>query len=105
MTTPLELEAYEIVKKIAGELVEPDRVTLRDVASYCSITLDNNSRQPLCRLIFDRPRKQVGFFDGSRSDNGTLVAAWTSIETVSEIYNHADHIKETVRRYVGLASD
>ena len=73
--------------------------------SYCSITLDNNSRQPLCRLVFDRPQKQVGFFDGRKYDGGSLVATWTPIESVEELYNHADQIKETVQRYVSLANE
>ena len=42
VTTNEELEGYEIVKTIVRELVDTERVIIRDNPSYCPIFLDNN---------------------------------------------------------------
>ena len=100
VTTVQELQAYEIIKDIAQEIVDAERVFLRDSQSYCSIILDNSNRRPLCRLHFNSSRISVGLFDGSRSDSGTLVEVQVPIESIDDIYSHAEQIKETVKRYL-----
>ena len=88
VTTPLELEAYEVVKGIVASLVDPERVVVRDSRTYCSLVLDN-IRQPICRLDFDRPQKRIGMFEGNRYDGGAYKVAWTPIEVVGDIHAHA----------------
>ncbi len=98
-TTDDELRAYDVVKEIVGELVDASRVILRDNPSYCPVFLDNN-RKPLVRFFFDRSPKQIGLFDGSRYSSGALIATIFNIDSISDLHNHADQIRETTRRYL-----
>ena len=100
ITTAQELQAYDIVKDVVRDEVDPERVTVRDAQSYCAILLDNNNRRLLCRLYFDGVQKYIGLFDGSRHDGGTLVEKRSTIESPNDIYVHADQLKETARRYL-----
>ena len=99
-TTDEELEGYAVVKAIVGEVVDSDRVTLRDAQQYCAIFLDDNNRRPLCRLHFNRPQKFIGLFDGSRASSGAQIETRHAIESLQEIHNHADQLRETARRYL-----
>lgn len=100
VTTAQELQGYEIVKDIAQDIIEPERVTLRDSQSYCGIFLDDTNRRPLCRFYFDRKQKYIGLFDGSRNNQGSLVEKRFPVDSLNDIYNHADQIRETVLRYM-----
>ena len=101
ITTAQELQGFDIIKDIAQDIVEPERVFLRDSQSYCAILLDNNNRRPLCRLHFNDNRIIIGLFDGSRYESGALVEERFPIESLNDIYGHAERIKETVQRYLG----
>ena len=100
ITTAQELQAYEIVKDSVKDIVEPERVVLRDSQSYCAILLDNSNRRPLCRFHFQSNRLFIGLFDGTRYDSGTLVENRLPLETLNDIYSHAELIRETVLRYI-----
>ena len=100
VTTDEELEGYEIVKAIVGEVVEPDRVTIRDAQQYCAILFENNNRRPLCRLHFNRSQKYLGVFDGSRNSSGALIEKRNPINSLTDIHDFADVLKETARRYL-----
>ncbi len=100
ITTAQELQAYDIVKDIVKDIVDSERVNLRDSQSYCAILLDNSNRRPICRLHLDGNRMFVGLFDGTRNDRGTLNEYRVALESLNDIYSHADSIKETVQRYL-----
>ena len=100
VTTAQELQAFDIVKDILKDIVDPERVYLRDAQSYCSIVLDDNSRKPLCRLHFNGNRLYFGLFDGTRYGSGTLMENRLPLESLNEIYLHTDQIKETLQRYL-----
>ena len=99
-TTDEELEGYAVVKAIVGEVVDSDRVVLRDAQQYCAVFLDENNRRPLCRFHFNRPQKYIGLFDGSRSSSGAQLEKRHAIESLQEIHNHAEQLRETARRYL-----
>ena len=99
-TTDEELEGYAVVKTIVGEVVDSDRVTLRDAQQYCAVFLDDNNRRPLCRLHFNRSQKYIGLFDGSRASSGGHIETRHAIESLQEIHNHAEQLRETARRYL-----
>ena len=99
-TTDEELEGYAVVKAIVGEVVDSDRVTLRDAQQYCAVFLDDNNRRPLCRLHFNRSQKYIGLFDGSRASSGGHIETRHAIESLQEIHNHAEQLRETARRYL-----
>lgn len=87
-----EWEGYYIVKTIAHEITDPERVVIRDTLSYCGILLDDNNRKPICRLHFDVQKKYVFIFD---EDKGEKVY----IEKVTDLYDLADRIKNTIKNY------
>ena len=98
-TTDEELQAYEIVKDIVKDVVDTERVIIRDNPTYCPVFLDSN-RRPLCRFFFDRQQKQIGLFDGSRYEGGALIATMYNIDSVNHIYDHAEQLRETAQRYL-----
>lgn len=93
-TTQEELDGFYIVKAILRAVVDVDRVTMRDVQSYCGILLDDNNRQPICRLHFNRSQKYLGIFDGNKDETRM------PIDTLDDIYDHADALKQTVQNYI-----
>ncbi|WP_062301070.1 type I restriction endonuclease [Demequina subtropica] len=94
-TTLEELEGYQIVKAIACSEVKPQRIAQRDAKSYFAILLDDNNRKTIARLWFNsKKQKYIGLFDEDK--NETRIA----IDSLDEIYAHADTIRATVKRYV-----
>ena len=71
----------------------PDRVVIRDGKSLCAILLDNTNRQPICRLYFNKAQKKIGLLNEQKVEDRV------AIESISDIFSHADRIKATVQRY------
>ena len=93
VTTEEEWQAYYAVTAILSPEVDPKRIMIRDGKSLCAILLDNTNRQPICRLYFNRVQKKIGLL------NEQKVEERVAIESISDIFAHADQIKATVRRY------
>lgn len=94
VTTADEREAHMIVKAILRDIVDVSRVTMRDAQSYCAIFLDNNNRRAVCRFNFGEKTKSLVVFD----ENKTEIRH--KIETLDDIYKHAEAIRATVKSYV-----
>ena len=93
-TTLEELEGYQIVKAIACSEVKPQRVVNRDSKSYFAIILDDNNRKPIARLHFNsKKQKYIGLFDEAKTETRH------PIESLDEIYEYAEAIREAVKRY------
>ncbi len=92
VTTPEEIEGYNIVKAILREIVDVKRVAMRDTKSYCGILLDNNNRKPICRLHFNYSQKYLGVFDGKNESK-------LEIDSVDDIFKYAHKIKSTLNEY------
>ena len=73
------------------------RIVARDTKSYFGILLDDNNRKPIARLWFNRSKRYLGLFDDNKVE--TRVA----INTVEDIYQHADQLRSTVSRYLNNA--
>lgn len=86
-TTDEELEAYFIVKSIVREVVDASRIAMRDVHSYCGVLLDDNNRQPICRLRFNSSQKYIGFFDADKNEEKV------PIESLDDIFKYADRLR------------
>jgi hypothetical protein len=91
-TTPEELDAYRIIQAIGAELVDPDRIVMRDAKSYCAILLDDNNRRPVCRLYFGKKRMSIGVFDKDGEKR-------LELEKVTHIYQHRAALLEAIRSY------
>ena len=93
-TTEEELDGYYVVKSILRETVDVSRIFIRDVRSYCGILLDDNNRQPICRLRFNRSTKYLSLF---HNDNEERVP----VDNVDDIYKYANELKATAAKYDG----
>jgi Uncharacterized conserved protein len=95
VTTVDEWEGYYIIKTILHELIDPERVILRDKLSYCGILLDNN-RKPIARLRFNTKQKHLGLFDNNREEEKI------PIDSVNDIYKYAVRLKDTIGFYENI---
>jgi len=91
-TTSEEVEGFLIIKAIVRDVIKPTRVVMRDQKSYCGVLIDNNNRKPLARLHFNRSVKYVSLFDADKE-------ARVRIETLDNIYDLADRLRETAKAY------
>jgi hypothetical protein len=92
-TTEDELHAFYIVKSIMRECVEPQRVVMRDVDSYCGVLLDDNNRKPICRLRFNTSQKYLGLFDAQKKETRV------PIQSLDDLYQFADRLTAVVGYY------
>lgn len=93
-TTLEELEGFQIVRAIVCSEVTPVRVTQRDAKTYFAVLLDDNNRKPIARLHFNRSQKYIGIFDDEK------VETRMPIESLDEIYNHAEALRKSVHNYL-----
>lgn len=94
-TTEDELQAFMIVRAIALQAIDVDRITFRDSKSYCAVFADDNNRKPICRFYFNsKSNYQLGIFDESKNETRH------KIQKVSEIYSFAKQIAQVAKQYV-----
>ena len=93
ITTDEEWQAFYAVTAILSEEVAPERVVIRDAKSLCAILLDNTNRQPICRLYFNKGQKRIGLLNEQKEEERV------PIESIGDLFKHAEQIKATVRRY------
>lgn len=94
VTTDEEREGYQIVRAIVREVVSADRVHMRDAQSYCAILLDDNNRKPICRLHLNRGVKYIGLFNEEKKEERI------QINSLDDIFIHAEALKQAIRRYI-----
>ena len=94
VVTAEEIEAFTIVRAIVATEVDYERVFARNAKTYFGVLLDDTNRRPICRLHFSQDQVMLGLLDEDR--NETRV----TLSRISEIYLHAEALRETVRRYL-----
>lgn len=94
VTTLEELEAFQIIRAIACSEVPASRVVARDTKSYFGVLLDDNNRKPIARLHFNTGQRYLGTLDHDKNETRH------PIDTLEEIYQHADQIRTTVRYWL-----
>ena len=102
ITTPEEIEGFYIVKSILSEIIDADRVAIRDRQSYCAILLDDNHNYPICRLYFnDLDNLAVAFFDSmQKTKKSGRIEEKIAVSKVSEIYDYREKLLKTVGVYL-----
>lgn len=71
------------------------RVVDRDRQSYFGVLLDDNNRKPICRFHFNsKSVEHIGIFDDDK------VESRHQLFELSAIYQYADALRATVRRYL-----
>jgi Uncharacterized conserved protein len=95
-TTQEEVEGFLIVRAIASEVVEPERIVMRDAKSYCAVLLDDNNRKPIARLWFNsETTRLLGTFDESKEETRH------HLQKLTDIYQHRATILARVRSMLG----
>ncbi|MCM2461101.1 restriction endonuclease [Pseudomonas sp. CG7] len=97
LTTMEELEGFHIIKAIVRTVIDSKRIAHRDTQSYFGILLDDNNRKPIARLHFNRTQKYLGVFDKEKNETRH------PINSLDEIYEFSDSLKETITFYHGQA--
>lgn len=97
-TTADELDAYRIIQAIASEIVDVERIFIRDAKSYCAILLDNNNRRPISRLHFGKTRKAVSIF---LPEGETKV----ELDKTSQLYLHRALVQAAILQYERKVDD
>jgi len=95
VTTEEEIEGYHIVRAILHEILDPERVVLKDWKHYCNVLFDAKSTKPICRFYFNTKQKYVSFFDEKKKEE------MIPIDKLSEIYNYNEKLKATIGYYDG----
>lgn len=91
-TTPEEWEAYRMIQAIAAELIDPERIVMRDAKSYCAILLDDNNRRPVCRLHFGKTKLSITIFSPNNETKFDL-------GKLAQIYQHRTLIQGAISQY------
>ncbi|MCD6035381.1 MAG: restriction endonuclease [Rickettsiales bacterium] len=91
-TTQEETDAFNIVRAILSEVVDIERIYIRDTKSYCGVLLDDNNRKPICRFHFNYSQKYIGVFKEKVEER-------IAISSAKDIFMYSKKIKETVREY------
>ena len=104
ITTDTEKEGYFIVKSIASELINPNRVAIRDRKHYCNILFDNNQRFPIVRFYFNNEdHLRVEFYDKiTLTKNGGKKGEKVDIKAVSELYNYKQRMIDVINQYLEM---
>ncbi|MBN2734717.1 MAG: type I restriction enzyme HsdR N-terminal domain-containing protein [Methanomicrobiaceae archaeon] len=93
VTTEEEIKGYYIIQAILSDAIDPSRVVMRDVRSYCGILLDDTIRKQICRLYLNSPtKKYLGLFDGEKEEK-------LPISDISDLYKFRDRIHAAVEKY------
>lgn len=93
-TTQEEMNAYEVVVDILTEVIDKERIAYRDTKSYMGVLLDDNNRQPICRLRFNSTQKYLSVFDENKDEQKI------PIDKVEHVYKYADKIIDSLRHYL-----
>jgi len=104
VTTELEKEAYFIVKSIASEIMDVNRIAMRDRKHYCNILFDDNQRFPIVRLYFNNKNHlRVEFYDEiTLTRNGGKIGDKVDIEQVSDLYIYKERILNIINEYLEM---
>lgn len=95
ITTEEEVEGFYAIRAMLRDIVNPQRVIMRDSQSYCAILLDDNNRKPICRLRFNNLQKlKLGFFNVKKEEEQV------SLSSVDDLFNHAEKLRATTLSYI-----
>ncbi len=103
-TTDEEKESYFIVKTILRKHIPGNRIAPRDAQSYFSILLDDNNRQPICRLYLNSNKKYIGLFDKEKTE-AEKKETKMEIYELDDIFNYEKNLLSIVKIYDGVSED
>lgn len=104
VTTPEELEGYYIIKSIAAEVTDSERITIRDRKSYCNVLLDDHQFYTIVRFHFNnQDNLKIELFDNVEvGHNGMKIGDKIDIKNVSDIYSYKKRILNIIKNHIEL---
>lgn len=90
VTTPDELEAYTVVKMLAKDIIEPERVFYRDNRSYFNVLLDDNIKKWILRYRSNSTKTTIEIRNLDTFE----------INSPLEISKYTNEILETIKNYM-----
>jgi hypothetical protein len=94
----IKQQVFSIVKSIVSDVIDIERITNTDGASYFSIHIDGCTHKPICRLYWDTSQKHINIWD----DNDPAKELRYDISSPDEIYTIpelSDRLKCKARYY------
>ena len=88
VTTQEEMDAYNIVRSILRQYIDVKRIQYNDYKSYFTINLDGSTWWWICRLYLGKRKKQFCIPKEKYTSN-----EWIEIESIYDLFIHADQIK------------
>lgn len=107
ITTDKELEGFYIIRSIATEITDCDRIAIRDRQSYCNILFDDNQYYPIARFHFNNLNNlRIELFDKIETyDYGTKKGDKIDIIKVSDVYNYKERILNIIKKYIKIKDE
>lgn len=85
-TTQSEIDGFNIIRAICASKVDPSRIVMRDVKSYCAVLLDDNNRRTIARMHFNSDTtRHLGLFNGKEEKR-------EAVQGPIDIYKHSKAI-------------
>lgn len=91
--TAEEKDAFNIIRAIARQIIDVNRIFSRITKSYYGILLDDNNRKPICRLHFSGNTKYIGLFDQDKKETKN------AINSLDDIFQLSEEIHNTIKNY------
>ena len=99
-TTVEEIEGFDMVKSLLADVVDPERLHMRDTVAYCAIILDNKNGQTICRLRFNSPVvKHLGIVQGPTDE------VRHRLDTIEDIALYGNELQQVARRMLGIPAN
>ena len=89
VTTQEEIDAYNIVRSILRQYVDVSRIQYNDYKTYFSVNIDGSTWWWICRIYIGKRSKKICLPKDNYKTN-----EWIDIETIDDIFNYADGLKE-----------
>ena len=93
VTTRYEIDSYNIIKSFVKDVIDADRVFIRDAKDYCGVLIDNDNRKPICLLYFKNDQKYIGLFTEGKEKK-------VPINSLNGLFLYEDFFKATVIEYL-----
>ena len=94
ITTQEELDGFAIIKAILYKTIPVNKIYYRDTVSYFGILYDNKNYKWICRLKVEKAIKYIILPDGTNNGKKYPLA------TINSIFDYADEIIESAKRFV-----
>lgn len=89
VTTQEEIDAYNIVRSILRQYVDVSHIQYNDYKTYFSVNIDGSTWWWICRIYIGKRSKKICLPKDNYKTN-----EWIDIETIDDIFNYADGLKE-----------